>query len=51
MEIHKHDKPIPPVVNWKESPGYKIVKHINALLNKTLMLPNVFNVQNSPDLS
>jgi hypothetical protein len=42
---------IRPIVNWKERPRYKIAEHINTLVNKTLMLPNVFNVQNSHNLS
>jgi hypothetical protein len=51
IKLHKHDKLVWPIVNWKESPGCKIAKHTDTLLNKTLMFPNVFNVQNSHNLS
>jgi hypothetical protein len=51
VKLHKLDKPIRPIVNWKNSPGYKSAKHIDTLLNKTLSLPNAFNVQNSYNLT
>lgn len=40
VKLHKLDKPMRPIVKWKNSPGYKLAKHINTLLNKTLSLPN-----------
>jgi hypothetical protein len=51
LKLHKQNKPIRPIVNWKESPGYKIAKHINTLLSETLKLPIAFNVKNTYQLT
>jgi hypothetical protein len=50
IKLHKNDKPIRPIVNWKDSPGYKLAKHLAKLLKHTIQLPNVFNVKNSKAL-
>jgi hypothetical protein len=47
----RHNKPIRPIVNWKESPGYKLAKHIKTILNNIIKMPNIFNIQNSHHLS
>jgi hypothetical protein len=47
IKLHKSDKPIRPIVNWKGSPGYKLAMHLAKLLKYTIQLPNVFNMQNS----
>jgi hypothetical protein len=47
LKLHIQNKPIRPIVNWKGSPGYKLCKHLNTLLNNTLILPYTFKVQNS----
>jgi hypothetical protein len=47
VKLHKQDKLICPIVNWKDSFGYKMAKFINTLLNRTLKLLNAFNVPNS----
>jgi hypothetical protein len=51
IKLHKHDRPIRQIANSKESPGYKIGKYLKAILNKTLTLPNSFNVQKSYSLA
>jgi hypothetical protein len=51
IKLHKQDRPIRPIVNWKERRRYKICKHLNTILNKTLTLPNSFKVQNSYSLA
>jgi hypothetical protein len=28
VKLHKQDKSIRPIANWKESPSYKIAKHV-----------------------
>jgi hypothetical protein len=48
IKLHKADKPIRPIINWKNSPGYKL--HLVKLLKHTIQLPNVFNIQNSETL-
>jgi hypothetical protein len=50
VKLHKQDRPIRPIVKWKESPGYKLSKQINILL-KVLTFPYSFNVHNSHSLS
>jgi hypothetical protein len=51
VKLHEHDKPIRPIVNWKESPGYNTAKHLNTLLSETLKLPNAFNIKNTHHLT
>jgi hypothetical protein len=54
MELLNYTKPeksIRPIVNWTASPGYKLVKHLNTILNHILQLPYAFNVQNSNTLA
>jgi hypothetical protein len=40
IKLHKQEKSIHPIVNWIDSPGYKLVKHLNMILNDILQLPN-----------
>jgi hypothetical protein len=50
MKLHKQQKLIHPIVNWRECPTYKIAKHLNIILQEALQLPNTFNVKNSTTL-
>jgi sugar (pentulose or hexulose) kinase len=50
IKLHKEDKPIRPIVNWKNSPGYKLAVHLAKILKQTIQLPNAFNVQNTETL-
>jgi hypothetical protein len=50
IKLHKADKPIRPIVNWKNSPGYKLAVHLVKLVKRTIQLPNVFNLPNSEKL-
>jgi hypothetical protein len=47
IKLHKTEKPIRPIVNWKNSPGYKLATYLAKLLTPSMSLPNAFNVQNS----
>jgi hypothetical protein len=47
IKLQKADQPIRPIVNWRNSPGYKLEVHVAKLLKHTMRLPNAFNVQNS----
>jgi hypothetical protein len=47
IKLHKIDKPIRPIVNWRNSPGYKLAVHLAKILKYTIRLPNAFNIQNS----
>jgi hypothetical protein len=42
--VHKAEKPIRPIVNWKNSPWYKLAAHLAKLLTLSMRLPNAFNV-------
>jgi hypothetical protein len=44
-------KSIRPVVNWIDSSGYKLAKHLNTTRNNTLKLLNAFNVRNTSIVS
>jgi hypothetical protein len=44
IKLHKPGKPIRCIVNWTDSPGYKLAKYLNTFLN-------VFNVENSNALA
>jgi hypothetical protein len=51
VKLHKIDKPIRPIVNWKQCPAYELAKLLNKILNERLELPNAFNVPNSYTLA
>lgn len=38
------------MVNWTDSPGYKLAKHLNTTLSD-ILLPNAFNIQNTNTLA
>jgi hypothetical protein len=40
LKLHKQAKSIRPIVIWIDSPGYKLAKHLNTILNNILQLPN-----------
>jgi hypothetical protein len=40
IKLHKAEKPIRPIVNWINSPGYKLAVHLVKLLKHTIQLPN-----------
>jgi hypothetical protein len=45
IKVHKPEKSLRPVVNWTDSPEYKLAKHLNTILNNVLQLPYAFNVK------
>jgi hypothetical protein len=47
IKLHKEHKPIRPIANWKDSPGYKLAKYLAAQLSQKLQLPYVYNVKDS----
>jgi hypothetical protein len=47
LKLHKENKSIRPIVNWKNSPGYKLATHLAKLLKDIIHLPNAFNISNS----
>jgi hypothetical protein len=48
-ELHKQH-PIRPIVNWKDSPSYKLAKFLSEKLKDIIQLPNIYNIQNSINL-
>jgi hypothetical protein len=50
IKLHKPQNPIRPIVNWKDSPSYKLAKFITSRLKDITQLPNIYNVQNSINL-
>jgi Ca2+-binding EF-hand superfamily protein len=51
IKLYKQGKPTCPIVNWIDSPAYKIAKHLSTILTDILQLPNSFNVQNTSTLA
>jgi hypothetical protein len=47
IKLHKSEKSICPIENWTDSPGYKLAKHLNTIVNNVLQLLYAFNVKNS----
>jgi sugar (pentulose or hexulose) kinase len=45
IKIHKQHNPIRPIVNWRDSPAYKLAKYITMKLKETVQLPNTYNVK------
>jgi hypothetical protein len=50
IKLHKEDKPIRPIDNWTNSPGYKVAKHLATQLSNRLSLPYIYNVKDSIQL-
>jgi hypothetical protein len=50
IKLHKERKLIRPIVNWRNSPGYKLATYLAKHLKNSIQLPNVFNIQNSEKL-
>jgi hypothetical protein len=50
IKIHKSDQPIRPVVNWRNTPAYKLSKLFTEKIHGIAPLPNAFNIKNTQDL-
>jgi len=50
IKIHKEGSPIRPIVNWKNSPAYKLAKMLVKKLKIHIPLPYSFNVKNTVHL-
>jgi hypothetical protein len=50
IKLHKDNIPIRPIVNWKNSPGYKLAQLVTSTLSTTLQLPYAFNINNTLSL-
>jgi hypothetical protein len=50
IKLHKVEKSVRPIVNWKNSPGYKIATLVAKLLKDTIHLPYTYNILNSEKL-
>jgi hypothetical protein len=50
IKLHKEEKSVRPIVNWKNSPGYKIATLITRLLKDSTHLSYTYNIQNSEKL-
>jgi hypothetical protein len=51
INLHKQNKPIRPIINWKNAPAYELAKHLTQILHNCLHLPNTYNIQNSTHLT
>jgi hypothetical protein len=36
IKLHKQENSVHPIVNWTDSPGYKLAKHLNTILGNIL---------------
>ena len=50
VKVHKEDAPYRPIVNWKNSPTYKLAKLLARNMNTYIPLPYMFNVENTVQL-
>jgi hypothetical protein len=50
IKLHKTDQPILPVVNWRNSPAYKLARHFASKITQFAPLPNTFNIKNTTKL-
>jgi hypothetical protein len=50
IKLYKENKSIRPIVNWQNSPSYKLAKLATKLLKDNIQLPNIFNAVNSKEL-
>jgi hypothetical protein len=50
VKIHKPTQPIRPVVNWRNTPAYKLAKLFTQKINQLTPLPYSFNVKNTKEL-
>jgi hypothetical protein len=50
IKLHKENKPIRPIINWKNAPAYEIAKQVSKTLHNYLQLPYTYNIQNSIQL-
>jgi hypothetical protein len=43
IKLHKENKPIRPIVNWKNSPRYKLASHLGKLLKSIInyLMPSI----------
>jgi len=49
IKLHKPDHPIRPIVNWRNTPVYKLAKLFTQKVGHLAPLPNAFNTENSKD--
>ena len=47
IKIHKAEAPIRPIVNWENSPAYKVAKMLTNKLHTYAPLPYTYNIKNS----
>jgi hypothetical protein len=50
IKLHKENKPIRPIINWKNAPVYELAKQLSKTLHNYLQLPYTHNIQNSIQL-
>jgi len=50
IKIHKPDKPLRPVVNWRNAPAYRLSTLFTDKINRLVPPPNSFNIKNTQDL-
>jgi hypothetical protein len=47
IKLHKDNKPIRPIINWKNAPAYELAKQISKTIHNYLQLPYTYNIWNS----
>jgi hypothetical protein len=50
IKLRKHNTPVRPIVNLKNSPAYSLAKFVTNTLKETLYLPFIYNINNSTQL-
>jgi hypothetical protein len=47
IKLHKSNHPVRSIIDWQDSPGYKLAIFLAKILKDTIQLPYAFNVSNS----
>jgi hypothetical protein len=50
IKLHKTPLSVRSIVNWSNSPAYKLAAYLIKILKQNIQLPNTYNIKNTPHL-
>ena len=50
IKIHKPGHPVRPIVNWRNTPAYKLARLLTYQIRQLAPLPHTYNIYNTTDL-
>jgi hypothetical protein len=48
LKLHKTPLSVRPIVNWCNSPAYKLATYLTKILKQNIQLPYTYNIKNTP---